>query len=55
MPIVINELAATIQPRPETVSTQTVRGTGGTAEEAVRRVLAQLRLAEEREKRLAVD
>ena len=54
MPIIINELAATILPAPETVTTDSLRGRP-VADEAVRRTVRLIRLAEEREQRLAVD
>ena len=54
MPIIINELAATILPTPETVTTEALKGRP-VADEAVRRTVRLIRLAEEREARLAID
>jgi hypothetical protein len=54
MPIIINELAATILPRTETVTTDRVP-TQTAAPEAVRRTIELIRLAREREERLVID
>ena len=55
MPIVIHELAATIQPRPETVVTDRAPRPAGGSEAMSEKALAALRQAEEREARLAID
>jgi len=54
MPVIINELAATIRPEPQTVA-RDVTTRPATAEAAVERVHRDMSISKEREARLAVD
>ena len=54
MPVIINEMVATIRPEPKAVARDVVRRPV-TAEGAADQALKDLDLAREREKRLAID